>query len=165
MSIKKHSFSINDELCSSSPNSLGLLMAKAKLSPSDYNFDFHDMPQAYLCDNVKANTLREQLIKNHVKIAECAQGDLETIFFSNENINIINKQLILIVYKISDKKFKIPEQSKDDLIIIMRYVFIEYARHLPYNISNQIIELNNKVVNEILPNILTNINQKLNYLN
>ena len=25
------------------------------------------------------------------------------------------------------KKFKIPEQSKDDLIIIMRYVFIEYA--------------------------------------
>ena len=47
----------------------------------------------------------------------------------------------------------------------MRYVFIEYARHLPYNISNQIIELNNKVVNEILPNILTNINQKLNYLN
>ena len=56
MSIKKHSFSINDELCSSSPNSLGLLMAKAKLSPSDYNFDFHDM-------NILSNMTLCQIIK------------------------------------------------------------------------------------------------------
>ena len=128
------------------------------------NFDFHDMPVAYLSDNTKSNILRTQLIKNQVMIPECHQGNLETIFFSIENIDLINKQLILSVFKNTDKQFLIHKQSHDNLIIIMRYVFIEHARHLPYNIMCQIKELNCKVVNEILPNIITNITQRINYL-
>jgi hypothetical protein len=127
-------------------------------------FDFHEMPNAFLCDNQNSNELRSQLIKNQVRIPEDDQTDLETVFFSDENIKLINKQLILTVYSISNKEFKIMEQSKDNLIIVMRYVFIEYARHLPNNITKQIMTLNGKVINEILPMIITNINQKLNYL-
>ena len=127
-------------------------------------FDFHEMPQAFFCDNNDANMLRSQLIKNQVRISECEQGNLETIFFSEENIDLINKQLILSVYYNSNKQFKIQNQSTDNLIIIMRYIFIEYARHLPYDILKQIKELNNRVVDEIVPTIITNINQKIDYL-
>jgi hypothetical protein len=46
----------------------------------------------------------------------------------------------------------------------MRYVFIENARHLPYDIIGQIKELNCNVVGEILPTIVSNVDQKVGYL-
>jgi len=127
-------------------------------------FDIQDLPVAYFNDNIKANKLRTELIKNQVRISECAQGDLENTFFSNENLDLINKQLIISVFKHTNGQYKIAPQSNQSLVIILRYVFIEYARHLPYNIQEQIRELNNKVVCEILPDIITQITQRTEYL-
>jgi hypothetical protein len=128
------------------------------------NFGINDLPTAYFCDNVKSNALRNELIKNQVRISECEQGDLEEYFFSDENISLINKQIILSVFNKTKGQFKISEQSSQSLIIVMRYVFLEHAKHLPYNIKQQIRELNCRVVGEILPNIITNITQRIEYL-
>ena len=46
----------------------------------------------------------------------------------------------------------------------MRYIFLEYAKNLPFNIDKQIAELNCRVVGDILPNIFTNVRQKIDYL-
>jgi hypothetical protein len=108
--------------------------------------------------------MREQLIKNLNKTNECNITDVENLFFSDENIEIINKQLILSVWKKSDKQYKIGPQDKNKLYIVMRYVFIEYARNLPYDLTKQINELNCIIVNMILPDIITNFEQKLGYL-
>ena len=128
------------------------------------NLNVKDFPVAFFCDNKKATALRNELIKNQVRISECEQGYLEHVFFSKENIDLINKQLILSVFKNSNKTIKIESQDENSLIIVMRYVFLEYARHLPYNITEQIRELNCKVVGEILGNVITNTTQKINYL-
>ncbi len=127
-------------------------------------FDFHDMPVAFFNDNVKSNNLRSELIKNVVLISDCEQGKLEENFFSDENIDLINKQLILTVYNKSNKQYKIAPQKKESLIIVMRYVFLEHARHLPYDIVRQIQELNCRVVGEILPSVITNVEQTIGYL-
>ena len=127
-------------------------------------FDFQDMPVAYFNDNIKANNLRSELIKNVVLISDCEQSKLEDNFFSDENIELINKQLILTIYNKSNKKYKICSQKKESLIIVMRYVFLEYARHLPYDTVRQIQELNCRVVGEILPSVMTNIEQTIDYL-
>ena len=127
-------------------------------------FDFNEFPTAYMCDNIKSNQMRNELIKNQVRISECEQGALENTFFSDENINLINKQLIYAVLKKTDGQVRIPEQSREKLIIVMRYVFLEYSRHLPYNIKDQVKELNCILIGEILPNIITNVNQEINYL-
>ena len=127
-------------------------------------FNITQLPIAYFNDNVNSNELRNQLIKNQVRISECGQGKLEDIFFSNENIETINKHLILSVFKKSQGKFKISKQSNESLIIVMRYIFIEYAKHLPYNIDKQISELNCRVVGDILPIIFTNVRQRIDYL-
>jgi len=131
---------------------------------NNIKFDFNQLPIAYFNDNINANALRNQLIKNQVRISECEQGKLEDIFFSDENIDVINKHLILSVFKKSNGKFKISKQSKEKLIIVMRYIFLEYAKHLPFNIDKQIAELNCRVVGDILPNIFTNVRQKIDYL-
>jgi hypothetical protein len=127
-------------------------------------FDIQDIPSAFFCDNTKASAMRNEMIKNQVRINECEQGDLETFFFSDENISLINKQLILSVYRKTKGKIRITDQSKESLIIVMRYVFLEHARHLPYDVKQQISELNCQVVGEILPNIITNATQRIDYI-
>lgn len=114
--------------------------------------------------NPRISNIRKQMIKNIVKTTECEITKLEDLFFSDENIDIINKQLILSVWKKSNKQYKINFQEKNKLIIVMRYIFIEYAKHLPYNIQEQINELNCIVVGDIVPTIITNFEQKLGYL-
>lgn len=127
-------------------------------------FDVNEFPMAFICDSKKSNELRRDLIKNQVRVSEYDIAPLEDAFFSNENIDLINKQLILSVYKKTNGQVKISNQSKEKLIIVMRYVYLEYAKHLPHNITDQIRDLNCQVVGQILPDIITNVNQHINYL-
>lgn len=127
-------------------------------------FSLIDIPTAFFCDNPKANATRNEMIKNQVRVNECEQGDLEEVFFSDENISLINKQLIMLVYKKTNGQIKITEQSKASLIIVMRYIYLEYSRHLPYDVPGQIRELNCRVVGEIFPKIITEATQRIAYL-
>jgi len=127
-------------------------------------YNFEEFPVGYFSDNKKGQALRKLLIKRELKTDEYNIGALEEQFFSKENIALINKQLIMTVYKKTNKQFLICPQKEQDLIIVMRYVFIENARHLPYDIIGQIKELNCNVVGEILPTIVSNVDQKVGYL-
>jgi len=127
-------------------------------------FSLEEMPQAYFSGNYNANLNRQQLIKNMIKEPECNITTLSDIFFSDENINIINKQLVLTVYKRSKKQIKIDLQRKQDILIVMRYIWIQYARNLPYKIKKQITKLNCYVVGEIAPQIITAAEQNIVYL-
>jgi hypothetical protein len=114
--------------------------------------------------NPQTIQLRNQMIKNMTKTNESNITDIESMFFSDENIEIINKQLILSVWNKSKKQYKINFQDKDKLLIVMRYIYLEYARNLPYNFTEQLNELNCLVVGEITPVVITNFEQKLGYL-
>jgi len=127
-------------------------------------FDYHQLPKAYLCDNNKSNALRSEFIKNQTKIIECDITELPSGFFSDDNILQINRKLIYQVFKNTNGEYKIKPQSNEQLLIVMRYVFLEYARHLPYGVKEQIYELNCRVISEILPNVITNAQQHIGYL-
>ena len=45
--------------------------------------------------NTNSKELRNELVRNQIKTTECSNGDLEKVFFSDENIDLINKQLII----------------------------------------------------------------------
>jgi hypothetical protein len=127
--------------------------------------DLTNLPIGFFQDyNPKNTKLRSQLIKNITKTNIDDISILKDYFFSDENIEIINKQIVLTIWKKTNKTYKIGFQNKDNLLIIMQYIFLENAKHLPYNIKNQIKDLNCRVVGEILPIIITNFEQKLGYL-
>jgi hypothetical protein len=107
---------------------------------------------------------RNEMIKNITKTTSSEITDVESLFFSDENIELINKQLILYVWKKSNNLYKINFQDKDKLLIIMRYVYLEFSRNLPYDIQKQINELNCLTISEIGPTVITNFEQKLGYL-
>lgn len=89
---------------------------------------------------------------------------LEDVFFMKENIEILQKQIILDVFKLSNKKYHIKEQNAEDLNIVMKFIFNEYAQHLPFNIKEQIRELNNKVSNHVSIDIVKNLESHEKYM-
>lgn len=127
--------------------------------------NFKNSPVGFFQDyNPDVKEMRKELIKNIIKTNINEETNLEDIFFSDENIELINKQIVLSLWKKTNKQYKIGFQDKHKLIIVMRYIFIENAKHLPYDIKGQIRELNCNLVGEILPFLITNFEQKLGYL-
>ena len=45
----------------------------------------------------------------------------------------------------------------------MRSIYLQYSKNLPYNIKEQIKELNTMILDYCIPNILTEVEQYLSY--
>jgi len=83
-------------------------------------------------------------------------------FFLRENIEIIQNSIIRNVAKKS--KYIISRQKDEDIILLMNGIYHDYARHLPYNLREQILELNERVVNYVTPWIINEVEAYTNYL-
>ena len=71
---------------------------------------------------------------------------LSIAFFSAKNIQIIQNGIRAGVYNKSNQQYVIGEQNVDELGIIMRAIFLQYAKNLPDNINTQIRDLNKLVL-------------------
>jgi hypothetical protein len=89
---------------------------------------------------------------------------LEDTFFLDENFDLIQKKIVMDVYKKSNKKYLIKFQKIEKVNIIMKFVFNEYAQHLPFNIKEQIIELNNKTTSIICTDVIKNLESHEKYM-
>lgn len=89
---------------------------------------------------------------------------LSRVFFHPKNVDLIQKQIIIEVFRRTDGAYLIEKQNEEDLQVIMRSMFIQHARNVPGNIRGQIKELNNLVVDDIVPNIISEVNAYLGYL-
>jgi hypothetical protein len=86
-------------------------------------------------------------------------------FFSPENVELLQNQIRRAVFDRSQPKgFVVDKQSVDELKIIMRAIYYQYARNLPRDISGQIADLNQKVVNWSAPHILSAVEHYMYYL-
>ncbi len=88
---------------------------------------------------------------------------LNQTFFSKGNITIIQNNIRYRVWQQSNQQFVIGPQSETQLEIIMRSIYLQYSRNLPNNIKEQVEDLNALVVNEAVPNIMSNIKQYIGY--
>ena len=57
---------------------------------------------------------------------------LKEIFLSDENITKIQKKIQKNVFQ--KKKITIPYQKKESVKVVMKYIYQEYGKDLPYNI-------------------------------
>jgi hypothetical protein len=88
---------------------------------------------------------------------------LSVNFFSKENINKIQNLIKRGVYYKSNKQHIIADQNEQELVIIMRSIYLQYGKNLPTNINDQINELNNMIVEWAIDNIISNIEQYISY--
>lgn len=87
------------------------------------------------------------------------------LYFSNENMNRIQKQIKREIFRLSNGSFRMEvDQDSADLLLAMRYIFIEYSKNLPTHIVKQVKILNRQLLDYIIPDIMTNIKQHYMYL-
>ena len=88
---------------------------------------------------------------------------LNVVFFSKENINLLQNLIRYQVYARTNKKHTIGRQSDTQLKLIMRSMYLQYGKNLEYDITEQIKRLNILVINECVPKIITGVEQYLAY--
>jgi hypothetical protein len=99
-----------------------------------------------------------------IGINQCNLGNLEILFFSKENIDNINNLLISEVYRRTNNQYKIVKQSERSLLIVMQYVYLEHSTNLPMKVKDQLKVLNDRVIYEVVPDIITAITQYSGYI-
>jgi len=82
---------------------------------------------------------------------------LTTVFFHPKNIDHVQKKIIKHVYIATNGEYLIEQQNELDVLVVMRGVFIQNAKHLNNNIKHQITELDDIVVKEIVPGIVSEL--------
>jgi hypothetical protein len=87
---------------------------------------------------------------------------LSRTYFSNDNIERLQLMIIDSVYKTCQKK--IGRQSYQELQIIMKSMYLQYGRNLPYDIESQVATLNKYVVDECVRIIVPNVLQYNKYM-
>ena len=89
---------------------------------------------------------------------------LSSAFFSKENIQIIQNGIRAGVYNKSNGQYVIGPQDCDSLKIIMRSVFLQSAANQPTNISGQIEELNQIVLDYCIFHVYSEAQGYMKYL-
>ena len=102
--------------------------------------------------------------KNTILSGTISRSPLSETFFSELNMKRLQDMLRFAVYKASGNKYVIGKQNTTDLIIIMRAMYLQYAKHLPTQLKEQVYELNNYVVDFSLHKILSEVKQYLYYV-
>jgi hypothetical protein len=91
---------------------------------------------------------------------------LSDSFFTRRNADYLQQKIREEVYRRSGpKKYVIDKQDVDELKMIMRAIFLQYAKNNPYNIEGQIAELNDIIVEWCVPRILSEVDHYNYYLN
>ena len=86
------------------------------------------------------------------------------IFFSMENINLLQKGIRNKILNDTNGEYNIGRQKDDELMIIMRSIYFQYAKNQSNNISAQVLDLNTRVIEWCVPEIISNINQSQRYI-
>lgn len=85
--------------------------------------------------------------------------ELSNLFFSQMNIDALQKGLKNLVYERTNRKTIIGNQNETELKIIMRSIFLQYGKNQKSNIIEQIRELNKMVLDWAVPEIISNLKQ------
>ncbi len=101
---------------------------------------------------------------NKFKQSENTENKLHMIFFSEENMDILQKQLILYVFEKTKKQVLVPKQDPLSLKMVMKYFYNEAAQFLDEDFTGQIQKLNNLVAYHIGGKMLTMANQHVKYI-
>ena len=90
---------------------------------------------------------------------------LSSSYFSEENIQILQNGLRAGVYSMSNEKITVPPQNVDNLKVIMRSIYLQYAKHsTTESITEQIRKLNNYVLDYAIPSVYKEAQGYLNYI-
>ena len=86
---------------------------------------------------------------------------LSDAYFSKQNIQIIQNGIRKGVYDKSHSRILVDNQPEDQIVTVMRAMYLQHSKNLETNISQQIVELNTLVLNYCIVSVF---NEAVAYL-
>ena len=122
-----------------------------------------------ITDNAPYHMFEENALKPTTFRKQATAGILECnlvnqVFLSQENIDLLQDKIRYAVWRASDKKFVIDRQNQIELELIMRSIYLQYSKNLQYNIKEQVEELNDLVIQDTVPKIMSQVQAHVYYL-
>ena len=116
--------------------------------------------------NVRFAMIQEMNTGNEIYSGEALKSVqeeslLSRVYFSAKNIELLQNKIRYDVYQNTQQT--IGNQSPLQLKIIMRSIYLQHSKNLKQSITEQVKDLNRRVVEYAVSNILTNLNQYMMY--
>ena len=89
------------------------------------------------------------------------RSTLSDTYFSKQNIQSIQYGIRKGVYDKSQQRISVDEQPEDQIVTVMRAMYLQYSKNLSSNIQQQISDLNTRVLNFCITNVF---NEAVAYL-
>lgn len=109
--------------------------------------------------NLFGETNRQDLVGHMYKATP-----LNEVFFSQENVENLQKQIQEQVHAMSGGKYSIDRQSDTDLRLIMRSYYLTYSKNDPSNVAGELEDLNRRVVGYAAGKIYSEVDFHMFYL-
>ena len=93
-----------------------------------------------------------------------SETSISKLYFSQENLDYLQSEIINRVYTKTNKKHQVGRQSDDELLIVMRSIYLQYGKNNNSNLDKQINNLNELVLDYCVDNVYTNLLQYYNYI-
>jgi hypothetical protein len=101
---------------------------------------------------------RRELATKHVATP------LNTVFFSDDNVQKLQKDIQNQVYAMSGGKYEIGPQSDDDLKMIMRSYYLLFGNNNPGAVAQELSALNSRVVGYAAAKVYSEVDFHMFYL-
>lgn len=89
---------------------------------------------------------------------------LNKIFFSRDNIELLQREIQGQVRAMSGGKYNIDKQNEDDLKIIMRSYYLMFGKNDPNNVDGELRDLNGRVVGYAAAKVYSEVDFHMFYL-
>ena len=106
--------------------------------------------QFSMMDRIPINTNTNY---QNVLVGTFERSQLSEKYFSKNNIDLIQNSIRKGVYDKSNQRILIDKQPEDQIVLVMRSMYLQYSKNLDINISKQIEELNNHVLNYCITSV------------
>lgn len=90
---------------------------------------------------LEGHDIRKEMI-GHIH----TETSLNTAFFNQSNINLLQQRIQEQVSQMSGGKYNIDKQNEDDIKLIMRSYYLMFGRNNPNTITEDLADLNARVV-------------------
>ena len=130
--------------------------------------DDNTTPFLLWMDNNQKPIKINNIINNNLINDNISKNDnielMKKAFYSNENIDYLQKSIIIKVYNDTNKNIILKKQKYEIIIQIMNSFWINKCKYLPYNYREQIEELNNLIIQYSSEELIKEAYFYLNYL-
>jgi len=127
---------------------------------------FADKDSTVFLPEFNTNTSVEKDFQTDMLRGNWEKSPVSKGFFSAENVALLQNRIRKAVFDRSQPKgYVIDNQSIDEIKIIMRAIYLQYARNLPKDFPGQIDDLNTKVIDWSVPHILSAVDHYHFYIN